>query len=103
MKIERTLVEKAAKAAHEAERASCIASGDEAPPTWDEAVADPTLWGGPNFLLREVLDFQEAALRVVFDELGLKEERRQNAADGPPSWHMRLVSDWRPVEQGDAK
>jgi hypothetical protein len=53
----------------------------------------------------------EAALRVVFDELGLKEERRYPAIPIPgegttrpgPATHTRYVSEWRLVEQGDAE
>ena len=54
----------------------------------------------------------EAAIRVVFDELGLKEEHREPPAGTSTRVHaqFRYVSDWisvdqlgRPVEQGDAK
>lgn len=48
----------------------------------------------------------EAAIRCVFDELELKEEHsstwRRNR-DGSRQVRARLVSDWRLVEQGDAK
>jgi hypothetical protein len=50
----------------------------------------------------------EAALRVFVDELGLKEQLlgagqmlTAFAEDG--CGKVRYISDWRPVEQGDAK
>jgi hypothetical protein len=51
----------------------------------------------------------EVEIRVVFDELGLKEERRHPAIPIPgsgttrpgPATHTRYTSEWRPVEQGD--
>ena len=58
-----------------------------------------------------VADLEEV-LGVVFDEPGLKEERKPRWTDGnrhllTPDGRtveaVRLVSDWRPVEQGDTK
>lgn len=62
-------------------------------------------------------DGMEAAIRVVFDELGLVEEYRRVGARAPGSRlamaylhcraehaeESRLISAWRSVEQGDAK
>jgi hypothetical protein len=51
-------------------------------------------------------ELAEVVTRVVFDELGLKEERMDRVG-GPPEqpWipERRFVSDWRLVEQGDAE
>lgn len=95
-RIDPELVEKAAKAmwAH---------GPTTARPAWEELSQRQR-----EFALHEA----RAALRVVIDGLRLKEERKRRwtdgdghllAPDGRTVEAVRLVSKWRPVEQGDTK
>jgi hypothetical protein len=110
-RIDLVLVEKAAKAWFDRGREREKGQGLDAGLTWEEFVANENIEQEDfGWTLDELYEQIEAALRVVFDELGLKEERKTRRAfvgpddvEHPDEQRVRLVSDWRSVEQGDGQ
>jgi len=92
------MVERAAKAAHEAEREKYLAAGEPGTEPWDQCVADASLWGGENFTLDEVLGFHRAAL-----EAALADDREAGELPGDAQRRSLVDADLDPTEPQELK